>query len=376
MKVGVNLLWLVPGEVGGSETWTRGLLGHLASHGPPGVEVVVFVTPAVLAAHPWLESFDVVRAPDAIGRSRPRRVAAECTWLAVVARRAGVDVLHHAGGTVPPLRATPAVMTIHDLQPLHNPAAFHPLKRLYLRARLAPSARAARLVTAVSEFTRDDVVSRLGVPIDRVALTPPAVDHEPEPPADISDDDVRTALRLDRPWFLFPAITYAHKDHATVVRAIAEVPDALLVLTGGAGPEEEAVRALVARSGVADRVRRVGRVPDGVLDRLYRGAVACVFPSRFEGVGLPVLEAMARGCPVIAADATALPAVVGRAGVLVPPGDVAAWAKAMTEALSDDEQRARFVALGRDRVRGWAPAASAARLVAAWEAAGAAGARR
>jgi glycosyltransferase involved in cell wall biosynthesis len=107
-----------------------------------------------------------------------------------------------------------------------------------------------------------------------------------------------------------------------------------------------------------------------VLDRLYRGAVACAFPSSFEAVGLPVLEAMARGCPVLAADATALPAVVGAAGELLPLDDVDAWAAAMAELLTDDDRRRRLAALGRERVRAWAPGASASALVEAWQRAG------
>jgi alpha-1,3-rhamnosyl/mannosyltransferase len=371
VRVGVNLLWLVPGDVGGSETWVTGLLGHLANrrNRPPGVEVVVFAAPALLAAHPWLEAFEVVRAPDAVGPSRPLRVAAESTWLPVAARRAKVDVLHHPGGTIPPLRArVPAVVTIHDLQPLHDPAAFHPLKRAYLRARLEPSARRSRLVTAVSAFTRDDVVARLGVAHDRVALTPPAVDPDPAPSPGTTAEEVEAALRLDgRPYFVFPAITYGHKRHATLVRALAGVDDALLVLTGGAGSEEQALAELAERAGVADRVRRTGRVPFAMLDRLYRGATACAFPSAFEAVGLPVLEAMARGCPVLAADSTALPSVVGAAGVLLPLDDPGAWTAAMRSVLEDEAKRSELAALGRERVKAWAPAASAPQLVEAWE---------
>lgn len=364
-RVGVNLLWLVPGEVGGSETWATGLLRAVADRRRrPGTDVVLFVTPSVLAAHPWLDAYDLVVAPAAVGPSRPLRVAAESTWLAAAARRARVEVLHHPGGTIPPLRLSPALLTVHDLQPLHNPAAFHPAKRAYLRARLRPSARRARLVTAVSPFTRDDVVERLGVPPDRVALTPPAVDPDPAPAA---DPGVADALRLDRPWFLFPAITYGHKRHATLVRALAGVPDALLVLTGGAGPAEQDVLALAERLGVADRVRRPGRVAPDVLDALYRGAVACAFPSSFEAVGLPVLEAMARGCPVLAADATALPGVVGAAGELVPVDDVEAWSAAMRRLLADETRRAELAALGRERVKAWSPAASGGLLVEAWE---------
>lgn len=363
MRVGVNLLWMVPGEVGGSESWVAGLLGHLAEH-PPPVEVVAFAPPAVLDAHPYLRAFGVVEAPAWIGPSRPARVAAEATWLAAAARRARVSVLHHPGGTVPPLRLSPAAVTVHDLQPLVHPEHFRWLKRTYLRARLRPSVRAARLVTAVSEWTAAELRARLGVPDARLVVTPPALDVDP-PAADVPD--LRDRLRLDRPWFVYPAITYPHKDHATVVRALAEVPDALLVLTGGEGPSEAEVLALARSLGVADRVRRTGRIPFAELDALYRGAVACTFPSRFEAVGLPVLEAMARGCPVVAADATALPSVVGSAGELVAPGDVAAWAGAMRRLLADDGHRAALVEAGRTRVRRWAPEASAAALVAAWQ---------
>lgn len=369
MIVGVNLLWMVPGEVGGSETWITGLLDHLATnahgHGP---EVVVFAPPAVFDAHPWLSRFRVVTAPAAVGPSRPLRVLAESSWLAVAARRAGVDLLYHPGGTIPVVRLTPAVVTIHDLQPLVLPEHFSPLKLAYLRARLGPSAHASRLVTAISEFTRDELQARLGVPDERIAVTPPAID--PDPPA-IGGVDVVEAYDLDRPWFLYPAITYPHKDHATLVRALADLPDTLLVLTGGQGLEEEAIAQLARSFGVADRVRRTGRVAFADLDALYRGAVACVFPSRFEGVGIPVLEAMARGCPVIAADATALPFVVGSAGDLVPVGDPAAWAAAMGRLLDDPSHRDALIVAGRQRVRRWAPAASARKLVDAWSSAAA-----
>lgn len=366
MRVGVNLLWLVPGEVGGSETWITGLLGELATRDRPP-ELVIFAGHAVVDLYPWLRTFEVVEAPAMIGPSRAVRVVAESTWLAVAGRRARIDLLFHPGGTVPLVRTAPAVVTIHDLQPLAFPENFSPVKLAYLRARLGPSARSSRLVTAISEYTREELRRRLGVPDHRVAITPPAVD--PDPPL-LDGPDVRARYRLDRPWFVYPAITYPHKDHVTLVRALVDVPDALLVLTAGAGPDEERVAALAQELGVADRVRRTGRIDFAELDALYRGAVGCVFPSRFEGVGIPVLEAMARSCPVIAADSTALPFVVGSAGDLVGVGQPAAWSAAMDRLLHDEAHRGELVAAGRRRVQRWAPAVSAQRLVDAWVRAG------
>src|SRR5581483_12014149 len=138
---------------------------------------------------------------------------------------------------------------------------------------------------------------------------------------------------LDGPFFLYPAITYAHKNHSVLVTAFADVvrhrPDALLVLTGGPAEMEHELSDRAVALGIAHRIRRLGRIPRGNLTWLYRNATALTFPSRFEGFGLPVLEAMGHGCPVIAAAAAALPEVVGDSGMLLPPDDPGAWAAAM-----------------------------------------------
>jgi alpha-1,3-rhamnosyl/mannosyltransferase len=351
VRVGVNLLWLVPGDVGGSETWVRGLLGEVAAEPPPGVEVVVFATAALAEAHPYLSSFTRRTPPREPGRSRPARVALESTWLPLAARRAGVDVLHHPGGTIPPARLSPPMVTIHDLQPLAMPEHFSPLKLEYLRRRLRPSVARSRVVTAVSRFAADDVVERLGADAASTLVTPPAVD--PEPP------DLGGAAGVDGPYFLFPAVTWPHKNHRLLLDAFARIrSDAKLVLTGGTGPVEDDVRRQADRN---PNVLRLDRVDDARLDALYRGATALVFPSRYEAVGLPVLEAMARGCPVIAADSPGLAETVGAAGTLVPADDEDAW----VDALRAGPDRG-LLAAGRERVRAWAPAAGAAALVSAW----------
>ena len=368
-RIGLNLLWLVPGEVGGSETWAVGLLDAVAASSPAGVQPVLYCSPAFAEAYPWLATaFETCAAPH-LGSSRVGRIAAESTWLAAATRRSRVSAVHHLGGTVPLVRSTPSILTIHDLQPLHFPEHFAGAKLTYLKRRLPPSVRASRIVTTVSEFSRADVIERLGADPARTVVTPPAVDPDPAPgPVDVAQ--IARIHRLDGPWFLYPAVTWRHKDHAVLLHALAEVhrtnPEVLLVLTGAAGPEEATLTALAERLGVAPRVRRPGRVPAAHLDALYRGAVALAFPSRFEGVGLPVLEAMARRCPVVAADATALPEVVGDAGVLAPPGDAAQWAAELVALLEKPARRRALADAGELRIRRWAPHASAAALVDAW----------
>jgi alpha-1,3-rhamnosyl/mannosyltransferase len=344
-------LWLVPGVVGGSEEYTTRLLMALAEREHTDVDVRLFVIRPFVAAYPELvRAFPTDVCPIS-GRSKALRIGAESSWLLAQARRRHIDVLHHAGGTIPLVRATPSLVSIHDLQPLLMPDNFSGVKQTYLRRRLPPSARRARLVVSPSEYSRRTIVDVLHAPGDRTTVVPPgytiAISEAP-------DGDPRETYDIDRPYFLYPAITYPHKNHLVLIRAFAKVveagSDALLVLTHRADTMEDEMHALAEALGVTDRIRRLGHVPRGDLDWLYRNAIAVTFPSRFEGFGLPVLEAMGHGCPVIAADATALPEVVSDSGLLVDPDDVSGWATAMLSLASDADRRAWFSEAGLARV--------------------------
>ena len=367
--MGVNVLWLVPGVVGGSEEYTTRLLRALAERdlASDGIDITLFVVRPFVDAYPELvKAFRTVVCPIS-GRSKGLRVAAESTWLLAQARRYRADLMHHAGGTVPLLRATPSVVTIHDLQPLLMPANFSDLKVRYLRHRLPASVEHARLIVSPSDFSRRTIEDLFGVPGERtVTISSGYTARVAEAPL----GDPRAQYRLHRPFFLYPAITYRHKNHVTLVRAFAEVTakgaDTLLVLTHRPDNMEDELLGLVDALGLRDRVRRLGHVPRGDLDWLYANAVALTFPSRFEGFGLPVLEAMGNGCPVIVANATALPEVVGDAGVLVDPDDVAGWASAMIDVATDEDLRSSLAAAGRERVSAFDWASSADRLVRAY----------
>jgi glycosyltransferase involved in cell wall biosynthesis len=368
LHVGVNLLWLVPGVVGGTEEYTTRLLGGIATAPPEGMRFTLFVLDPFARAHPDLAAaFDTVVAP-LDGTKKAMRVAFESSWLTAKSRRLGIDLVHHAGGTMPPVRGAPGILTIHDLQPLLEPRNFHPVKQRYLRARVGPSARRARLVTALSEHGRRTIVELLDVDPDRVVVVPPGYDVGAMVSAPDGDPAQRHGIR--RPFFLYPAISYPHKNHLTLVRAFAVVarerPDVQLVLTGGAAGAESGLADEIRDLGLSERVRRLGRVPRGDLDWLLQHAAALTFPSRFEGFGLPVLEAMGNGCPVIAAATTALPEVVDGAGLLVDPDDVHEWSRSMMKLLDDRQARDHLVSAGRRRATEFGWAESSARLVAAY----------
>lgn len=365
MRIGVNLLWLRPGRVGGSETYVARLLRAVGACQPDGVEVHLFALPELATAHPDLaRSFQVLSPPLPVANLAVR-VAAENTWLPMQAKRMGLDLLHHAGGTAPLTSPVPSVVTVHDLQYLTLPESFSRVKLAFLSNRVPAAVAQARLTLTTSGFVKGTVMDAFGVGDDRVAVVPPVVDTMPASNPPEADDIVR-GVGVTGPYFLYPAISYPHKNHAVVVRALADVPDANLVLTGAPWPGDSAVEDAIRSAGVGDRVVRAGYVSSTTLDALYRAALGLVFPSRYEGFGMAVLEAMTRGCPVIAASTTALPETVDGAGVLVDPDDPAAWAQAMARLARDDADRDRLAEAGRQRAALFSASAAAEAQIAAW----------
>ena len=370
-RIGVNLLWLRPGIVGGSEEYlVRQLLGlaEIDADADAAFDVTVFALPSLRVAHPELAAaFEIVDAPVS-GDARPRRVVAEATWLASEARRRGLALVHHGGGTVPARTGgMPAVLTVHDLQVLQFGEFFSPAKRAYLRAALPRSVRRAAAICVPSAYVAGTLREAYQVAPERLFVVPHGLTRAgatattPTPAAVL-----RQRYGLPERFVVYPAITHPHKDHVTLLRALARIDGLGAVLLGGQGRAEADVAAAIAHLGLGARVVRPGRVPDADRDGCYRAAVALAFPSRYEGFGAPVLEAMALGCPVVAADATALPEVVGDAGLLVAPGDVRAWASALARVADDAVLRDRLTDAGRRRAAVMTAAHSARALVNAY----------
>lgn len=384
-RVLVNLLWLVPGVVGGSEDSVTGALRAVAQEPPADLRIRLAVLEPFLEAHPDLAIAFPCSVLALDGRRKARRVLAEQTWLAREARRRGARVVHHAGGVVPLVHPGRSVLTIHDLQPLDLPVNFSRAKRTYVRAMAGRSARVATRVCVPSEFTRRRVVDLLGVDPDKIDVVPwfarPAAPTAAEAPVDAPPEvtggrapgepaSSAPSTAPEQPYLLYPAITYPHKNHTVLLDAFAAVaaadPDARLVLTGGEGPEEARVRARIEAPDLRGRVVRTGRVRQPELDDLYRNSAGVVVPSRYEGFGLPALEAMQRGCPVVVADAGSLPEVA-RPDDLVDPDDVTAWTTAMQCVLRlSPEERSRRTRAGLERAARFTPAATASGLLHAY----------
>ena len=357
-RIAVNLLHLVPGGVGGSEEYVVRTLSAFRRHGPSDLEPVLFVLKGMTEAHPELcGSFETVVCP-IDGANRPLRIAAESTWLAN--RTQGFDAVHHLGGRRPAATARPAVVTVHDLQPLDHPDWFSPTKRAFLGWSLPRTLRSADVVVVLSERVSRQVVDRFGVDPDRVVVVPCGTDHRADSPAEPSR----------APVVIYPAVTHPHKNHAMLIEAFARVagrhPEASLVFTGAPGSADAEVRAAAEASGIGPRITFTGRIPAADLATLMAGATVMAYPSRYEGFGIPVLEAMAAGVPAVVAAGTAAADLATSAAVVLEPDDVAGWAEELDLLMADSGYRSQVARSGLVRASNYPWEVSARQLERAW----------
>ncbi|MEI2640551.1 MAG: glycosyltransferase family 1 protein [Microthrixaceae bacterium] len=313
-RVLINLTWLVPGVVGGSEESTTDTVRALIKAAPSEFDFELAVLEPFLEAHPDLaEQMPCHLAPFGEG-NKALRILAEQTWLARLARSRRAGIVHHAGGVVPLVHPGRVVLTIHDLQPVEYPENFMPSKRRYLNAMLGRSVKSADVIAVPSRFTGERVRDLLGVAEDRIVEVPWSVSQRIVPEwtdtNPLEEVDLYPGWSPERRFILYPAITYPHKRHILLVDAFARLtdtqPDLDMVLTGGYAQMEGKVLARMSDHNLTGRVHRLGRVPLNHLERLYAAASAVVIPSSYEGFGLPALEAMSRGVPVLGAKAGSL----------------------------------------------------------------------
>ena len=353
MIVGVNATALTAPEVRG---WTRYAVNLLRELLALGVGLRLYargpLNPAHLAAlGPGHCSVTV--AP-------PMRYALwEQWWLPRQCRRDGVALLHSPHNFGLPARCpVPRVLTLHDAID-----SVYYQDRLPWRAWLRPGNARARLllqvarrsadrVVTVSDHAKADLVRRFGLPAGRVTVIPEAADAQfHTPPTATERARVAAAHGLARPYFFYVGGAEGRKNVGFLVTAFAraDLPGVELVLAGG------------GHVATAAGVRAIGYVSDGDLPALYAGALGFVYPSHSEGFGLQLVEAMAAGCPTLAADATCLPEVLGRGGDTFTLGDPAALAGLLRRLATDPAYRADLAARGRTRAAdfSWARAARA-----------------
>lgn len=271
-------------------------------------------------------------------------------------RRRPVDLLH-VQYTAPPFAPCPVVATIHDLSFEHLPDTFKRRSRAQLRLTVRQTARKAAHVIASSEATRRDLIETYHLAPERVSVVPLAASSQFKPVADAEElRRVRRAYGIEGAYILAVGSIQPRKNLARLFRAYSHLRrtrtrdklPTLLVVGKLAWLYDETLRA-AQECGVTDAVKFTGYVPETDLPALYSGALCFVYTSYFEGFGLPPLEAMSCGTPVVAGDRTSLPEVVGDAGLLVNPFDTEAIATSIARLIDDQDLRALLSARGLAR---------------------------
>ena len=267
-------------------------------------------------------------------------------------RRRKFDVYHEPNYFPPAIDGLPTVYTIHDLSLLKHKDK-HPRERvwfsdIFFKRRLP---RAAHIIT-VSHFVKEEVIDELGVPPEKVTaihLSHGAV-HHPRTRGDV--DDMLERHGWPKEYVLFVGTLEPRKNLSLLIKALSMMKrDIPLLLTGWSGWGDKSWREEIQRLGLQNRVVLTGYTDDETLARLYAGAAAFVYPSFYEGFGLPILEAMACGCPVICSNCSSLPEVAGEAAMLIDPQDPETLANSLDRVLHDSSLRERLICSGLQRAR-------------------------
>ena len=317
--------------------------------------------------------------PSRLPTINPRvRIPWEQLLAPLLLRFSGADLFHGVHSVVPIASPVPTIVTVHDLAFMRFTQTFRAYNRAYLDFATRLSVRRAARVLVVSEHTKREVVGLLGVPAERVVVTPNAVREHFRPPEPAALAAFRAKKGLPERFLLYVGTLEPRKNLTTLLDAYAEVirhHDVPLIVGGGKGWLYDAVFQRLEQLGLRERVQFVGYIEEEELPLWYAAATLFVFPSLYEGFGMPPLEAMACGTPVVTSNSSSLPEVVGDAGLMAPPHDSAAFAAAISRVLSDPALHQELRERGLVQATRFSWRVTAERTLAAYEAVAASGKR-
>lgn len=371
MRIGINALFMIPGQHGGTETYLRNLVESLSKVDTSN-EYILFSNSENAGSFD-LKHARLTEVPCKVSANfRPLRVLWEQAVLPLLVRKHRIDVLHSPAYTTPLLAQCASVVTIHDLLYLHYPESCKRGQLFFFKHFVPLSARTADKVLAVSYSTKRDLEEFLGVSPDQIVVI-----HE------APDDRFQTGLRQRAeatikskygisPGFVLSMSTFnPNKNLPGLLKAISLLRKKYSVTTrlamvGMQLKYRGEIERIIDELGIRDSVHLLGYVPDDDVPLFYSLADVLVFPSFFEGFGLPPLEAMACGCPVVCADTSSLPEVVGDAAILCDPHNIDEMAEAVYRVLTDRELRDTLVKKGFDRAEQFSWEKAAAETIRAY----------
>jgi glycosyltransferase involved in cell wall biosynthesis len=368
MIVAIDTNCILPGQVGGIENYTLGLIEALKLRGSPASKLVLLTRPenqelfsrfvdsntrAVLLDRPTYRGNVITNWAEFIEQhpvDGPRKLAEFQNQKANALHEHRADLLHCPGNTINPISLRiPIVLNLHDLQHRHFPEYFSKEELANREKWWVASALRADALIAASNYVRDDLHRQLHLCREKIFVTPDVFESAFfQPPGEELLQSLRERLHLPDTFFIYPAACWPHKNHERLIRAFlaANLPGAQLVLTGGA---QESLSQFASQANI----RLLGRVETTDLVGLYHLATAMVFPSQHESWSIPIMEAMACGCPVACSNVTSLPEQIGDAGLLFEPDDEPQMTSVIKRLATDADLREVLSSRGRCRVKKW-----------------------
>lgn len=368
MRILINALYLVSENLGGTWTYTSNLVscvsGLRSDH-----EFIVLANRRTASGFELRGGKTKVMTVDLDVESRIKRVAWEQLALPKLVRDLRIDVLHSTGNTLPLRLKEKTVVTVADLQYTKYPENIPLARRMYLNWFVPRSVRRADLVIAISQHTKESIVHHFGVPAEKVKVIYLAGLSEKDSKQTLES---REGSGARRPYLLSVGSSLPHKNLARLIRGYAKVASEIphnLVIVGEGFDQRGDLHQTLVDTGLAgsERVQMRGFIGRSELLALYRQADAFVFPSLYEGFGIPAIEAMDSGCPVVAANCTVLPEVIANAGLFFDPLSVDSIAEALRKVCRSSTLREDLRTRGRLRAKQFSWEKMAAETVEAYE---------
>lgn len=369
MKIGLNLLHAQP-EIGGGWIYISNLVSAIAEFDRNN-EYVAFVTcksECLVNSHANFTKVCVGIDPS----HRFNRVTYENTAFLSEARRSGVQCIHWFANTQSWFNSIPSLVTIYDLLAFRQPESFTPLKRRYLRLWIKRTVRKADVLLPMSQATANDLLCTFAVPQEKLVVVPTVLPSRFVRPDEEKIQDVRRKYRLPDSFWLYVAHMYPHKNHLRLLHAyhalISRGADVWpLVLRGENKEGGSDVMKLIWDLNLADHVVILPLIPDEDMPAIYSSASCLVFPSLFEGGGIPLMEALACGCPIIASDIAAARESAADAAIYINPVSVSSIEFAMLDMQSNPSRRAEYATKSVRRASEFKASVIVDRLLKAYE---------
>jgi glycosyltransferase involved in cell wall biosynthesis len=369
MRIGLDILYEEPERSSGTLTYLQGFLRAMEAECGAEDQIFLFANPrSIEFCRQYAPNFRTIIFPFA-GMGRPVRTILQLLLIPLYSRILKLDVVNFLGTTGAPLTTCATVQHVKTFHHLLNPESLDKLKVHYLNLMLRPSLHHADVVIANSEYTKKNIIDRLGIGSEKIVVINEAVDHTIFRPNNTHEDrHIKLGkFGIAKPYILFVSSLWRYKNFHTLIKAFncADIEHDLVVVGGiRDSRDKESLLDLANKYGIGDRLKMVGHIKDRDLVRdFYASADLYVLPSFAETFGLTILESMACGTPVIASNATSIPEVLGDAGLFFNPYDYREIAQCIRKVLSEPGLKNDLIQRGFNRVRryNWQNTAKATR---------------